>query len=136
LAEEDEMNSLDQRQLQLHVPVLGWLLIVGNAIFLLMGMFVLVLLTGIGFASGEREAMTVLTIVGMAVGLLLVVLGIPGLVAGAGLLARKSWARILAIVVAILGLANVPIGTLIGLYALWVLMQDAATEYFAPQASV
>ena len=130
------MNSLDQRQLQLHVPVLGWLLIVGNAIFLLMGMFVLVLLTGIGFASGEREAMTVLTIVGMAVGLLLVVLGIPGLVAGAGLLARKSWARILAIVVAILGLANVPIGTLIGLYALWVLMQDAATEYFAPQASV
>jgi len=130
------MNSLDQRQLQLHVPVLGWLLIVGNAIFLLMGMFVLVLLTGIGFASGEREAMTVLTIVGTAVGLLLVVLGIPGLVAGAGLLARKPWARILAVVVAILGLANVPIGTLIGLYALWVLMQDAATEYFAPQASV
>ena len=129
------MNSLDQRQLQLHVPVLGWLLIVGHAIFLLVGMFVFVLLTGIGFASGEREAMTVLTIVGMAVGLLLVVLGIPGLVAGAGLLARKPWARILAIVVGILGLVNVPIGTAIGVYTLFVLMQDAATEYFAPQAS-
>lgn len=129
------MNSLDQRQLQLHVPVLGWLLIVGHAIFLLVGMFVFVLLTGIGFASGGREAMTVLTIVGTAVGLLLVVIGIPGLVVGFGLLAKKSWARILAIVVAILGLANFPIGTLIGLYALWVLMQDAATEYFAPQAS-
>ena len=129
------MNSLDQRQLQLHVPVLGWLLIVEHAIFLLVGIFVFVLLTGIGFASGEREAMTVLTIVGTGVGLLLVVIGIPGLVAGFGLLAIKSWARILAIVVAILGLTNVPIGTLIGIYALWVLMQDAATEYFAPQAS-
>jgi hypothetical protein len=127
------MNGLDQRQLQLHVPVLGWLLIVGHAMFLLVGVLVFLLLTGIGVASGEREAMTILGTVGIAVGLLLVALGIPGLVAGAGLLARKSWARILAIVVAILGLVNVPIGTLIGLYALWVLMQEAATEYFAPQ---
>ena len=63
-------------------------------------------------------------------------LAIPGLVAGAGLLARKSWARILAIVVGILGLVNFPIGTAIGVYTLFVLMQDAAAEYFAPQASV
>jgi len=129
------MNSLNQRQLQLHVPVVGWLLIVGHAIFLLVGVFVFLLLTGIGVASGEREATAVLTTVGTAVGLLLVVLGIPGLVAGAGLLARKSWARILAIVVGTLGLVNVPIGTVIGVYTLFVLMQDAATEYFAPQAS-
>jgi hypothetical protein len=128
------MRKMNQRQLQLHVPVVGWLLIVGHAIFLLVGLFVFVLLTGIGIASGEREAMTILTTVGTAVGLLLVVLGIPGLVAGAGLLARKSWARILAIVVGILALVNFPIGTAIGVYTLFVLMQDAATEYFAPQA--
>ena len=125
---------MNQRQLQLHVPVVGWLLIVGHAIFLLVGLFVFVLLTGIGIASGEREAMTILTTVGTAVGLLLVVLSIPGLVAGAGLLARKSWARILAIVVGILALVNFPIGTAIGVYTLFVLMQDAATEYVAPQA--
>jgi hypothetical protein len=130
-----KMNSLNQRQLQLHVPVVGWLLIVGHAIFVLVGVFVFVLLSGIGVATGEREAMTILTTVGTAVGLLLVVLGIPGLVAGAGLLARKSWARILAIVVGILGLVNVPIGTAIGVYTLFVLMQDAAAEYFAPQAT-
>jgi hypothetical protein len=128
------MRKMNQRQLQLHVPVVGWLLIVGHAIFLLVGLFVFVLLTGIGIASGERETMTILTTVGTAVGLLLVVLGIPGLVAGAGLLARKSWARILAIVVGILALVNFPIGTAIGVYTLFVLMQDAATEYFAPQA--
>jgi hypothetical protein len=130
-----KMNSLNQRQLQLHVPVVGWLLIVGHAIFVLVGLFVFVLLTGIGVASGEREAVAILGTVGTAVGLLLVVLGIPGLVAGAGLLARKSWARILAIVVGILGLVNFPVGTAIGVYTLFVLMQDAATEYFAPQAS-
>jgi hypothetical protein len=37
----------------------------------------------------------------------------------------------LAIVVAILGLINFPIGTLVGVYALWVLMQEQATAYFA-----
>ena len=129
------MNSLDQRQLQLHVPVLGWLLIVGHAIFLVMGMLVFLLMMGIGVTTGDRETMGILGTVGTVVCLLFVVIGIPGLVAGFGLLAIKSWARILAIVVAILGLVNVPIGTLIGLYALWVLMQDAATGYFAPQAS-
>ena len=128
------MNSLNQRQLQLQVPVVGWLLIVGHALFLLIGGFVFILLAGIGVASGEREAMAILGTVGTAVGLLLVVLGIPGLVAGAGLLARRSWARILAIVVGILGLVNFPIGTVIGVYTLCVLMQDAAAEYFAPRA--
>ena len=128
------MNSLNQRQLQLHVPVVGWLLIVGHATLLLVGVFVFLLLTGIGIGSGDRQATAILGIVGTTVGLLLIALAIPGLVAGAGLLARKSWARVLAIVVGILGLVNVPIGTAIGIYTLWVLMQDAAAEYFAPQA--
>jgi len=128
------MNSLNQRQLQLHVPVVGWLLIVGHATLLLVGVFVFLLLTGIGIGSGDRQATAILGIVGTTVGLLLIALAIPGLVAGAGLLARKSWARVLAIVVGILGLVNVPIGTAIGIYTLWVLMQDAAAEYFAPRA--
>jgi hypothetical protein len=58
-------------------------------------------------------------------------LGIPGLLAGYGLLTRKPWARVLAIVVGILGLLNFPVGTAIGIYTLWVLMQPAASEYFA-----
>jgi hypothetical protein len=42
----------------------------------------------------------------------------------------------LAIVVGILSLVNFPVGTLIGLYTLWVLTQPAATEYFAAPAPV
>jgi hypothetical protein len=30
-----------------------------------------------------------------------------------------------------LGLLNFPVGTIIGIYALWVLSQQAANEYFA-----
>jgi hypothetical protein len=128
------MNSINQRDVQQHITILGWLYLVGHAFFLAIGGFVFLLLTGIAAATGEAEATWVLTIVGTSVGLLLAVLAIPGLLAGYGLLSRKPWARILALVVGILGLINFPIGTAIGLYTLWVLTQPAATEYFAAPA--
>ncbi len=124
------MNQLNEQQLELHIPIVAWLLIVGHALFLVIGGFVFLLLTGKGVAAHDAEASSILLIVATGVAGLLGVLGIPGVIAGLGLLARKSWARLLAIVVAILGLLNFPLGTLIGLYTLWVLLQEAATAYF------
>jgi hypothetical protein len=125
------MNQMNPHELQQHVAILGWLYLVGHAFFLVIGGFVFFLLTGIGVASGESEALAVLGAVGTGVGLLLAALAIPGLLAGYGLLTRKSWARALALVVGILGMVNFPVGTAIGIYAFWVLTQGAATEYFA-----
>jgi len=128
------MNQMNQHDMQQHVPILGWLYVVGNAIFLLIGGFVFLLLVGIAPLTGEPEPMWILPLVGTTVGLLMAALGLPGLLAGYGLLKRKSWARVLAIVVGILGLVNFPVGTAIGLYTLWVLTQPAATEYFGAPA--
>ncbi len=130
------MNFLNEHQLKLHVTILGWLYIVGNAIFLLIGAFVFMLLAGIGVASGDSQAMAILSVVGTFVGALLAVIAIPGLVAGYGLLARKAWGRVLAIVVGILGLINFPVGTAIGIYAILVLLQEGATDYFMSVTSV
>jgi len=124
------MNQLNQNQLQQHVNLLGWLLIVEHAILLLVAGFVFVLLTGVGVVSGDSQAMAILGIVGTSVGVFLAALSAPGIAAGIGLLKRKSWGRFLAMVVGVLGLLNFPVGTLIGIYMLWVLMQDSAAEYF------
>jgi hypothetical protein len=129
------MNQLNQRDLHQHVTILGWLYIIANAVILLLGCGVLTLLIGIGVATGDPVAARILSIVGVTVGVLMVVLAIPGIVAGAGLLRRKSWGRILALIVGFLGLVNFPIGTAIGIYAFWVLLQEAATDYFMPSAS-
>jgi ABC-type transport system involved in multi-copper enzyme maturation permease subunit len=128
------MNSLDQREIEQHCTILGWLNIVGHAVFLAIGLFVFVLLTGIGTALVGQDpvAPRVLTVVGTAVGLLLAILAVPGLAAGYGLLTRRPWARVVALVVAFLGLVNFPFGTAIGIYAIWVLMQPGAVEYFHP----
>ncbi len=129
------MNQLSEQDLKLHVPIVGWLLIAGHAIFLVIAVFVFMLLSmiglGVGLSPHGEFPAGILFIVGTFVAGLLTVLAIPGVVAGVGLLMRWSWARILAIIVAILGLMNFPLGTAIGLYALWVLLQDSATAYFS-----
>jgi len=124
------MNQLDEKQLRTHATIVGWLLIVTNALFLLLAAFLFTLLVGIGVAVGDPEARRILAIVGTSLAVLLTALGIPGIVAGAGVLARRSWGRILAIVVAVLSLLNFPIGTIIGIYAIWVLLQESAAAYF------
>ena len=124
------MNRLDERELQLHINILGWLFIAGHALFLLIALFVFFLLPTIGAVSGDPDATVILSIVGTAVGLLMAALGLPGLLAGYGLLKRKSWGRILALVVGVLGLVNFPVGTAIGIYTLLVLLQESATSIF------
>ena len=123
------MNTLDQRQMQLHVTILGWLHIVANALMLVGGVLLFLLLVGIGVFSGDPEALPILSIVGTVGGLLMAVLAIPGMVAGIGLLRRRNWARILALVLAVFGLPNFPLGTAMSVYTGFVLLQNAAAEH-------
>ena len=53
-----------------------------------------------------------------------------GLAGGIGLLSYQPWARYVVIVVAALGCLNIPIGTLKGVYSLWVLLQDDTVKLF------
>src|SRR5260370_23764744 len=64
------------------------------------------------------------------VGGIFIATGVIGLIAGCGLYERRSWARILAIVLAFLSLLHPPFGTAIGAYTLWVLLPAASeAEY-------
>jgi hypothetical protein len=125
------VSTLDQHQMELHVKILGWLHIVGNALLLLGGVAMFFFLVGLGVVIGDPQALPILSIVGTVGGLLMVALAIPGLIAGLGLLKRRNWARILALVLAIFALPNFPIGTAMGVYTGFVLLQNAAPEYFA-----
>lgn len=127
---------MNPRDVQQHVTFLAWLYIIGHAVFLAIGVFLFMLLTGIGLAVNDPDARFVLPLVGTALGTLLIALGLPGLIAGYGLLTVKPWARVLALVIAILNLVNVPIGTIIGAYACWVLLQQATRDYLDQRAAV
>jgi hypothetical protein len=85
---------------------------------------VLVALTGGGLLSGDRVALLVTSGIGMAIAGLLVVLSLPALVAGIGLYQRRPWSRLLGLILACLQLLNLPVGTVLGVYALWVLLHE------------
>lgn len=83
-----------------------------------------------GMVGNEEVPTVVLSFLSVSLPLLVGFMSTLGLVGGIGLLAFKSWARYLVIVVAALGCLNIPIGTLKGVYSLWVLLQDDAIALF------
>jgi len=85
-----------------------------------------------GLLSGDPTATIVLGSLGSIVAGTLLVLSLPGLVAGVGLLKRRPWARSLALVLAIPQLFWVPLGTLLGAFTLAVLIPDDTRELFEP----
>jgi hypothetical protein len=83
-----------------------------------------------GFVENDEVGVMVLRFLSISLPLLIGCMSTLGLVGGIGLLSYMSWARYLVIVVAALGCLNIPIGTLKGVYSLWVLLQDDTVKIF------
>lgn len=125
------MKQTEFKDLEKHVTILGWLHLGLNLFTLFIGVIVFFILVGTGLLSGDGEAMSILALVGIFVLGILVLVSIPGIITGWGLLKRKSWSRLLALVIGFLSLMNVPFGTLLGVYTFWVLLaHDEASDFF------
>ena len=53
-----------------------------------------------------------------------------GFIAGWGLMQREPWARVVALVLGFISLFNVPFGTAVGVYTLWVLLPAQSQEEY------
>jgi hypothetical protein len=115
---------------QNHITLLGVLHIARGVFVFLVGIALFAVLTGVGIISEDNTAMGVLGIIGMVILLLLVALAIPNIIAGIGVLLRREWGRIMALVVGIISLIDIPIGTAVGVYSIWVLMNDDTRMLF------
>jgi hypothetical protein len=130
------MEEMKGSKMRKHVTVVGAIHI-GFGILGLIGalavFFVLHFARGfIPTEEGELPIM-ILNFLGLSLPLLIGFMSTLGLVGGIGLLSLQSWARYLVIVVAALGCLNIPIGTLKGVYSLWVLLQDDTIKLFEKQ---
>jgi hypothetical protein len=121
------------------VKILGVLNIVWGAMGALGGLVLLVIFGGvygiagvaIGHNPGAQIALPIIVIIGSVIALFLLILSVPSIIAGIGLLYFKPWARILALVISVLHLFNIPIGTALGIYGLWVLLSQESQHCFS-----
>jgi len=120
-----------------HVKILGILHIIYAGLVVLAGVIVLVVMGGIaGIIStsdtspDSQIAPPILGLIGIGVFVLLLVLSLPGIIGGFGLLQFKPWSRILVIVLSALDLISVPFGTALGIYGLWVLLNRETERLF------
>lgn len=114
-----------------HKRILGIIFIV-SGILLLFGMMILsmffsLLIPWIAETAGSDEQWVFAWLVPFirAVGFFICLfIALPSLIAGWGLLNNRPWAMILALIVGCLRLFSFPIGTIIGIYTIWVFVED------------
>lgn len=115
-----------------HITILAALHIAYNILGIFVGVIIMVLVLGSGLVSGDPDAIAILTPIAIIGSLFFFVISLPGLIGGIGLLKRKPWGRILALVVGCINLLNVPVGTALGVYTIWVLTSEEVVTVFAP----
>ena len=58
--------------------------------------------------------------------------GLPAIIGGIGIYFRKNWARMVLIFVGAVALIDFPLGTALGIYTLWVLLQPETKLQVTP----
>ncbi|NIP82453.1 MAG: hypothetical protein GWM90_25795 [Gemmatimonadetes bacterium] len=104
-----------------HVRILGWLQVFMGLFDLLIGLAAFGFLSGIGILSGDVTAFGVMSVIGGFIGTLALIMALPNLLVGIGLLRDwGGWVLVLAVILGLFNLAKFPWGTAIALYTFWI----------------
>ena len=125
---------MSREDAETHTNIVGWLHIILSGLGLLAAAFVLLVIFGIGLlvavAEEELAVAGIFAAIGAFVGVFLLLVSLPGLIGGIGVLKRQNWARILVLILSVLQLFNVPFGTAVGIYSLWALTRAETMALF------
>lgn len=115
--------------LEKHRQALGILYVVFSALMAFAGIAVFAAFVLGALSVNDPDSPVVLGL-GGALAAFLLLLSLPGFIGGIGLLRRRPWAKVVTFVVAMLSLANFPLGTALGLYTVWFWVQPNAERLF------
>src|SRR5271157_57275 len=121
--------------MEYHVKILGWLNVFFGVVGLIAAFAILsgsMAVSAILGLSGEEAMlpMHIVALIGGALAVFTLLLSMPALLLGYGLLNFRPWARILGFVFAAFALLHVPIGTFLGMYTFWVLLKPETELLF------
>lgn len=121
--------------METHVRILGWLNIFFGVLGLLAALAILggsLAVSSILGVSGDEALlpMHIVALIGGAFTVFTLLLSMPALLVGYGLLSFRSWARIVGLVFGAFALLHVPLGTALGIYTFWVLLKPETEALF------
>jgi hypothetical protein len=122
-----------------HIKLLGILNMIMGGLTALVGVMVLLIFGGAAGLIAARIqnaidpdqaafAAPVAMLIGLCIAGFLLVLSAPAIIGGWGLIKGKSWSRVLMIVISALHLLSFPFGTALGIYGLWVLLNEQSRQ--------
>ena len=123
-------NKNNSHNLYKHVKILSILMFAYGSLKCIIGILIMNMFSIAGELSGSTEAMRITSIIGDSIGSILIFLSVPSIICGIGLYKLQAWGRILAIILCFLSLISIPLGTALGIYGIWVLLNDESKEIF------
>jgi hypothetical protein len=119
-----------------HINVVAALQIGLSILGILGGIFLFLVLHFTGVLIDNQQAGTILSVIARVLSVFIFICCVPGIIAGAGLFRRKEWARILALIISVIELINFPLGTAVGVYSIWALVQPEIVKMFKIDGTV
>jgi hypothetical protein len=150
LAEVKTTTAVKTRDWDFHVNLLGWLVIAHAALIGLIGFVVMFggfflgrLVTDHPGLMDTRDPdmpppdvfAQIVGPAGFMIGVFFLLIALPSIIAGVGLLRYRSWGRGLTLVLAFLRLLEFPFGTATAVYSFWVLLSQDGKQFYGERAA-
>jgi|ERR1700722_1036335 hypothetical protein len=122
-------------RVQQHVHLLGILWLAMSALNAVGGLILVVLANTLFVHLHEMGAppqvpTSFLSAIVNTVGVIVLAKSACGFFAGWGLMQREPWARVVTLVLSFVSLFNIPFGTAIGVYSMWVLLPGQSQQEY------
>jgi hypothetical protein len=123
---------LRRGRVQEHIHLVGILWLALSAMNVLGGLALLIVANVLFARTGTPPFLRPLLSV---VAIFILAKSLAGFITGWGLTQREPWARIMALVLSFVSLFNVPFGTAVAVYTMWVLLANGSEEEYEALAS-
>ena len=111
-----------------HQKILGAMLVAYSAMNIFAAVSVIISLGFVRIFIDEPELIGMITLFSQLISAIMLVVSIPALAAGIGMIREKEWSKALALIVGVVYLLFIPIGTVIGIYSIWLSSQQIYKE--------
>jgi hypothetical protein len=89
-----------------------------------------------GMDEVPPEVLDIVPFILTVIGILILVFAIIGIIGAVGVMKRKEWGRITLLVISFFNLIHIPLGTILGVYSIWVLLNDETIRLFNPVQNI